>query len=202
LCINELIHRDPQGARNVIDKPENIRALSPASIIIKLNGGIAYPSADAWPETAVIARGDYARLAGRIPDGLPAVVRRAISDRSLLFLGHGLTELDVEELIRFCAGPQRTTKSWAIQWPRANPDYWAQCGLEMCEYDLAQYIPELEAVLLAATPRRTQEQAAPADVDRPIASVASEPPPASGSIELSSTPRSPASSPRRRDLPA
>jgi hypothetical protein len=151
------IHRDPQGARNVIDKPENIRALSPASIIIKLNGGIAYPSADAWPETAVIARGDYARLASRIPDGLPAIVRRAISDRSLLFLGHGLTELDVEELIRFCAGPQRTTKSWAIQWPRANSDYWAQCGLEVCEYDLAQYIPDLEAVLLAAVPRRGQE---------------------------------------------
>jgi Arc/MetJ-type ribon-helix-helix transcriptional regulator len=172
------IHRDTQGARNVIDKPENIRALSPASIIIKLNGGIAYPSADAWPETAVIARGDYARLASRIPDGLPAVVRRAISDRSLLCLGHGLMELDVEELIRVCAGPQRTTKSWAIQWPRANADYWAQCGLEVCEYDLAQYVPDLEAVLLAAVPRRAQEPPLPAaaDLERP-------PPPASGSLE-------------------
>lgn len=180
------IHRDTHGARNVIDKPENIRALSPASIIIKLNGGIAYPSADAWPETAVIARGDYARLASRIPDGLPAVVRRAISDRSLLFLGHGLMELDVEELIRVCAGPQRTTKSWAIQWPRANTDYWAQCGLEVCEYDLAQYVPDLEAVLLAAVPRRTQEPAPPAaaDVEPPLAAAGSErPPPASANIE-------------------
>ena len=180
------IHRDPHGERNIIDKPENIRALSPASIIIKLNGGIAYPSADAWPETAVIARGDYARLASRIPDGLPAVVRRAISDRSLLFLGHGLTELDVEELIRFCAGPQRTTKSWAIQWPRANADYWAQCGLEVCEYDLAKYIPDLEALLLAALPRRTQDPSPPStDLERQAVRGGSERPPplASASLE-------------------
>lgn len=179
------IHRDPSGGRNLIDRPQNIRALSPASIIIKLNGGIAYPTPDSWPETAVIARGDYARLASRIPDGLPAVVRRAIADRSLLFLGHGLTELDVEELIRFCAGPQRTSKSWAIQWPRAHPDYWAQCGLEVCEYDLAQYIPDLEAVLLAAVPRRTQEAApaGPHDVDRSPAGSERPAQPASGSIE-------------------
>lgn len=180
------IHRDPQGARHIIDKPENIRSLPPASIIIKLNGGIAYPSADAWPETAVIARGDYARLASRIPDGLPAVVRRAISDRSLLFLGHGLTELDVEELIRVCAGPQRTSKSWAIQWPRAHADYWAQCGLEVCEYDLAQYVPDLEALLLAAVPRRTAEAApaAPTDVDRVPGAGSERPPPlASGGPE-------------------
>ncbi|HTV17289.1 MAG TPA: SIR2 family protein, partial [Polyangiaceae bacterium] len=179
------IHRDPQGARHIIDKPENIRSLPPASLIIKLNGGIAYPTADAWPETAVIARGDYARLASRIPDGLPAVVRRAISDRSLLFLGHGLTELDVEELIRVCAGPQRTSKSWAIQWPRAHADYWAQCGLEVCEYDLAQYIPDLEALLLAAVPRRAQEASAPpvTDVDRASGAGSERPPPLASSVE-------------------
>jgi hypothetical protein len=141
------IHRDPSGDARIIDRPANIRRLSDATVLVKLNGGIVYPDASAWPESVAIARGDYAKLASRIPAALPEVVCRAIADRSLLFLGHGLNELDVEELVRFSSGPTRIMRSWAIQHPARNADYWAHCGLEVRDCDLTDYIPSLERVI-------------------------------------------------------
>ena len=56
---------------------------------------------------------------------LPNVLRQAFDERSLLFLGHGLAELAVEELIRHAAGPTRAWKSWAVQHPASHAEYWA-----------------------------------------------------------------------------
>jgi hypothetical protein len=97
------------------------------------------------PESLLLARGDFERLAGRIPEALPSVLRAAIRDCSLLFLGHGLNEPDVEALIRY-SSPNGVLKSWAVHRPgemAERIDYWENCGLELISSDLGGFVRHL-----------------------------------------------------------
>jgi hypothetical protein len=94
------------------------------------------------PESVLLAR-RLERLAGRLPEALPAVLRSAIQDNSLLFLGHGLIELDVETLVRY-SSPAGVLKSWAVHRPGEMADridYWENCGLQLVPCYLAASCP-------------------------------------------------------------
>jgi hypothetical protein len=142
-------HRAPDGRERVIERPENIRGpLEPGTIIVKMNGGLVYGKA--IPESVMVARGDFERLAGRLPNVLPAVIRTGLRDRSLLFLGHGLGEPDVEALIRHAHAEGARRESWAVQrgaqgeWVR----YWDKCGLQIVESDLKDFVQSLHASMV------------------------------------------------------
>ncbi len=133
------IHRSPGGALAQLTRPANILQLAESgSVIVKMDGGLAWDPG--IPESVLIARGDFERLAGRLPGPLPAFLLSALRQRSLLFLGHGLAEPDVERLVRLSHGDARETKSWAVQIPGRAPgwvEYWKTCGLEILQEDLS-----------------------------------------------------------------
>ena len=141
------IHIDVDGRVEVIERPQNFRELRDATVVVKINGGLVDRHRGVFTESASLARRDFAGLASLIPEALPAALRSELQHRSLLFLGHGLREPDVENIIRYAAGSDRTLRSWAIQYPAQQVEYWAQCGLGVINADLARYVPELYAML-------------------------------------------------------
>ena len=150
--------RSPDGTARVIEQPDNYRWLDGAhSVVVKLNGGLLRDRR-IEPSLAV-ARGHFERLAARIPEALPAVVRRALRERSLLFLGHGLREADVNAIIREAAPHDGTVKSWAVLRPppeRSDPrqqfeewvGYIGQFGLRVIRSDLERFVRRLHQELL------------------------------------------------------
>lgn len=144
-------YRLPNGTEKIIERPENFRQLpEQGSIIVKLNGGEVYGKA--IPESVMIAQGDFARLAGRLPDVLPEIIRRSLVERSLLFLGHGLNEPDVEALLRYAAGQGTHRESWAVQ-KGVDADwikYWDKGGLQIIESDLQEFMVGLHGQVAQA----------------------------------------------------
>lgn len=144
--------RTADGGTRIIERPENLRDLDPASnVIVKFNGGLVYEGG--FPESVVTAAGHFERLAARIPNALPVFLRAALSDKSLLFLGHGLVEPDANALIRYSAPRDGTIKSWAIQLPPGDPEslrFWQErvddlrrWGLEVVRLDLEEFMAAL-----------------------------------------------------------
>lgn len=135
------IEQSVDGALRVIEQPGNIRGLNTdAPVIVKLNGGLVYN--DAFTESVLITTGHFERLAAGIPKALPLYVRNALREKSLLFLGHGLREPDVQKLIEFSAPADHKMKSWAIQHP-ADPEqvkFWSGRGLEIVDADLSDFL--------------------------------------------------------------
>jgi SIR2-like domain len=106
-------HVGADGSVRVIERPEAIRDLRPAcTVILKLNGGIVY-GGDGLDEAVAIAAGQFERVARAIPDALPACARAVLRERGLLFLGHGLREPDVKQVIRY--GAEQRGMSWAVR---------------------------------------------------------------------------------------
>jgi hypothetical protein len=105
--------------------------------IVKLNGGLVH--GEAIPYSVCVARGDFERLAARLPGCIPAGVRARIEGRSLLCLGHGLYELDIDTLIRHVQSGQPPRLSWAVQkvGPKfqkdfaARREYWTPFKLDL-----------------------------------------------------------------------
>jgi len=142
------IHRRPDGTMSALTRPGNLEQMrDSAHIIVKLNGGLAYKMD--IPESILIGRGDFERLAGKMPGVLPMFLRKALRQRSLLFLGHGLSEPDVEALVRF-AGENRKLESWAVQLQVAPEvvQYWASLGLQIVDADLKDFMVNLIAELI------------------------------------------------------
>jgi SIR2-like protein len=143
------IEQRADGSVRVIERPDNMRSLNTdAPVIVKLNGGLVYKAA--FPESVVISTGHYERLAAGIPNVLPLYVRRALREKSLLFMGHGLIEPDVHAVIKYAAPADRTVKSWAIQLPpteskalhawNEQAKYWRGWGLEIVDADLSDFL--------------------------------------------------------------
>jgi hypothetical protein len=146
------VERSADGLVRLIERPENLRSLDPTSnVIVKLNGGLVHNGG--FPESVLIAAGHFERLAARIPDALPAYLRAALQEKSLLFLGHGLAEPDVHTLIKYSAQQDRTIKSWAIQLAPPDPERlhawqerakdWRGWGLELVDSDLELFLGAL-----------------------------------------------------------
>jgi hypothetical protein len=115
------IERSAEGVVRVIERPDNLRSLDPASnVIVKFNGGLVQNND--FSESVLTATSHFEQFAAAIPAALPLYVRNALQERSLLFLGHGLAEPDVQALIRHSASEDRTIKSWAIQHLPNKPD--------------------------------------------------------------------------------
>ncbi|WP_233828412.1 SIR2 family protein [Paraburkholderia sp. ZP32-5] len=140
-------HRTPGGELRVIERPKNVTALEePGFIVVKLNGGMDFRNQ--IPTTFVTTRLDYWDLAARIPQVLPAIVRKQLSSSRLLFLGHGLAAQDVEALVRYTHLGRPEAKSWAVTLKSDHHAYWLQCGVEILQYDVNEYVGELGARLL------------------------------------------------------
>jgi len=136
------LHAAPDGSTRVIERPEAIRELA-GTTVVKLNGGA---------EDAVVASGQHERLADRIPAFLPACMQGVLRERSLLFLGHSLTEPDVRRLVEFAE-----REAWAVRpRPATDPDGWERrtrslenLRVETVDADLKQFLSGLRLALLS-----------------------------------------------------
>jgi hypothetical protein len=135
-------HRTPEDGLRLIERPGNIRDLSDAMVIVKLNGG--FDRQRRIPETYATARLDYVELASRIPDVLPAVLRRTLSLQPLLFLGNSLNAQDIESVVRFAHRGHAGPRSWAVVLGlKEVTEYWRQNGVEVLDQEVGPYVTEL-----------------------------------------------------------
>ena len=147
------VYCTPTRAVRVVKRPENLLELGDGQpVIVKLNGGPA-PAPEVQDSFAVATR-DYYFLATRIPQILPACLTPLLETRSLLFLGHGLNEPDVEEIIRY--RHRHGGQSWALQYAadpsRTGPDptvrqYWEELGVDLLWGDIDAFVGGLETAL-------------------------------------------------------
>jgi len=136
-------HRTPDGRLRVIERPDNLLTLEPGLVLVKLNGGTLAGLEHAYVRGYVSTAVDYVQLAARIPDVLPAAVRRRLRECPLLFLGHGLAEPDVEALVRYAHHEHRALRSWAVVLNKNAVDYWRQCGVDILDRPVNVYVQEL-----------------------------------------------------------
>jgi hypothetical protein len=134
-------HRSEDNGLRVIERPRNIRELSNAFVIVKLNGG--FDRQRRIPESYATTRLDYWYLAARIPDVLPAAIQKTLSENPLLFLGHGLAAQDIEALVRFAHKGHPGPRSWAVVLKKTSLEYWHQCGVEILNYPVDVYVNQL-----------------------------------------------------------
>jgi hypothetical protein len=132
-------HRAVGGTLRVIERPESIVSLDEGMVVVKLNGGAVPGFARSYVSTTV----DYVQLAARIPDVLWASAQRRLRECPLLFLGHSLSEPDVEALIRYAHAGQRGERSWAVAFRKSGIDYWRQCGVVILSQPVNLYVEEL-----------------------------------------------------------
>jgi hypothetical protein len=148
------IHLAPEGAARVIERPDAIRDLpGSGAVVVKLNGGIAHEGVP--DESAVMGGDQFQRLADRIPEVLPACLRTALAERSLLFLGHGVAEPDIHQLLQACTS-DRT--SWAVRLRPEDSDareVWSRrtkrlqdLGVKTIDADLESFLGDLRLALL------------------------------------------------------
>jgi hypothetical protein len=137
------LHRSPDGVVRAIERPQNVRLLEGAHVIVKLDGGMA--AYDHLSESVAISPMDFAMSAGRLPTALPAVVLDILRSRSLLVLGSSLEAVHVQRLVRWSTEGTCTTKTWAIQ-NRVTQDakrYWTAARVCLQACDLEDFIPAL-----------------------------------------------------------
>lgn len=145
-------HRSPDDSLRIIERPRNIRELSSAMVIVKLNGG--FDRQRRIPESYATSRLDYLELAARIPEVLPAAVQRTVLAQPLLFLGSGLAAQDIESLVRYAHRGHAGPRSWAVVVQlQGVSEYWRQNGLEILDQKVGPYVSELH--------RRLAERAQP-----------------------------------------
>lgn len=137
-------HRDVDGRLRQIERPEAVLALEPGLVLFKLNGGAVHGLPRGYASTTL----DYIELAARIPRVLPALAQRRLVECPLLFLGHSLSEPDVEALVRFAHQGHRGVRSWAVVHKKSGVDYWRQCGVEILDRPVNLYVVELHRRLL------------------------------------------------------
>jgi hypothetical protein len=147
-------HKSPDNGLRVIERPRNIRALSDAFVVMKLNGGI--DRTHRIPESYITTRLDYWEMASRIPGVLLAVIQERLVANPLLFLGHGLAAADVESLVRFAHREHPGPRSWDIALGHGGEEYWRQCGVEIIDRAVDPYVNELHRRLSAARPRSSK----------------------------------------------
>ncbi|NRF65783.1 SIR2 family protein [Aquincola sp. S2] len=143
-------HLDVDGSLRIVERPRNLLRLAPAMVVVKLNGG--QNQGLGISRSYVTTMMDYIDLAARIPEGLPAVLRRTLEAHPLLFLGHGLVESDVESVLRFAHQDHRGMRSWAVVKgkPPERVAYWSQCGVQIVDQPVNLYTAELHRRLARA----------------------------------------------------
>lgn len=163
-------HRSKDNGLRIIERPGNIRILSDAFVVVKLNGGIDRQRR--IPESYTTTRLDYWDLAARIPGVLPAAIQHKLSANPLLFLGHGLGAPDIESLVRFAHKDHPGPRSWAVVLKNDGVEYWRQCGVEILNKSVNLYVNQLRERLsrngpigvatraVSATPATTGRQPA------------------------------------------
>ena len=143
------LHRSSTGGFRAIVNPNGLYKLEDgAPVLVKLNGGLD-PLREVRGRFAVATR-DFVELACRIPAVLPRVIRQALATRSLLFVGHGLREVDVREFGRYARTQRGDRPSWAVQNLKQDVDvaYWRDlCGVDIREADLDTYLLALHRTL-------------------------------------------------------
>jgi SIR2-like domain len=147
------LERSPGGDIRQIDKAASLRFRDASKhLLVKLNGGISYFGD--MSEQASVERGQFERLAQRIPGILPGYLRRELDARSMLFLGHGLAEPDVGALVKEYADSRSDRGgSWAVQlapvraierqsWNERARD-WQRVGLALLDDDLEHFVTRM-----------------------------------------------------------
>lgn len=148
-------HRPPDNGLRIIERPRNILKLSDAFVVVKLNGG--FDRQRRIPESYATTRLDYWDLAARIPGVLPAAVQETLSANPLLFLGSGLYAPDIESLVRFAHREHPGPRSWAVVLKDEGIEYWRQCGVEIINKPVNDYVNVLRERLTINGPYRLLE---------------------------------------------
>jgi hypothetical protein len=138
-------HVDVEGSVRLIERPRNIRRLADGFVVVKLDGGV--DGLGRIPESYVTTQLDFWSLAARIPEALPAVVQERLLASPLLMLGHGLATPEVESLARFAHRDHAGLRSWAVVLRESGAEYWQQCGVEIINTKVEQYVRELTSRL-------------------------------------------------------
>jgi hypothetical protein len=137
-------HQAPDGVLRVIERPQKLRELSEAMVVVKLNGGL--DCTGRIRESYATTRLDYWDLAARMAEVLPMAIQHRVRAQPLLFLGHGLVSPDIESLVRFAHRDHPGPRSWAVvQHKTKDIQYWRQCGVEILDYDVNLYVAMLRA---------------------------------------------------------
>jgi hypothetical protein len=143
------LHREPDGVIRVIERPQNVCSFQEgAHVIVKLDGGVPYDPH--FNETVAFAPIDFGISAGRLTTALPEAIRSVLRERSLLILGSSLKDPHVQSLVRWAAGTNRVTKTWAaaLGWTETDERFWSISGVELVKCDFINFIPALRAEVL------------------------------------------------------
>jgi hypothetical protein len=137
------LHRDIVGCIRLIENPDKVRLLQDGSVVVKLDGGIAYTPH--FRESAAMSPLDYSASASRYPASIPHAVLSALRERALLVLGSSLEPANVQRLVRWSAESSRVKKTSAVLF-EVEPDFvrhWEAAGVEIIGCELTILIPAL-----------------------------------------------------------
>lgn len=152
----ELVHRIPDGATRVIEKPNEYTSLDNAqrTIIVKIHGAI--DRKDRRGDSYIITEDHYieylsqSELAGLIPNKL----QETLSDAVFLFLGYNLSDWNLRVLLRRLWGSQPFNhRSWAVTAESSAPEneYWRKRNAEVLQLPLESYVEKFAARLKEAS---------------------------------------------------
>jgi hypothetical protein len=136
-------HRDTNDCVRLIESPDKVRLLENGSVVVKLDGGIAF--SPHFRESAAMSPLDYSASASRYPGSIPQAVLSVLKERGLLCLGASLEPANVQRLVRWTAESSGISKTWAVLLDVGEDfvRHWDAARVEVLDYDLNILIPAL-----------------------------------------------------------
>jgi DNA-binding SARP family transcriptional activator len=149
----KFVHVSPDGSRRVIDEPNLDVGLTPdeRTVVLKVHGGTIEQAAEAR-DSFVVSEDDYidyvtrTQLSSLLPVGLAARLSRS----HFLFLGYDLEDWSLRVFLRRLWGEERVGyRSWAVgrTIDEITTGYWRQCGVDILDVPLDDYVAGLIAAL-------------------------------------------------------
>jgi SIR2-like domain len=148
----KFMHVAPDGAMQLIEKPNEYTAVAPEerAAILKIHGAV--DRSDPENDSYVITEDHYidylthTNIANLIPVTLAAVLRKS----HLLFLGYSMRDWNLRVILHRIWGAQKLSyKSWSVQLAPdvVEEESWDQRGVDILDVSLADYIAALEGAL-------------------------------------------------------
>ncbi|HEX9924356.1 MAG TPA: SIR2 family protein [Anaerolineae bacterium] len=148
------LHRPPNGALRLIEKPNEYRDLSldQRTVILKIQGAIDHNTPEGG--SFVITEDHYINFLTRtdISNLVPVTLAAKLRKSHFLFLGYNLRDWNLRIILHRIWGEQRLTyKSWSVQSKPLEIEqrFWMKRDVDVIEVSLEDYIAELSDRLQA-----------------------------------------------------